>query len=81
MIALRKSWAMAIPLIWIFNIVGSLDLLNALYQGVRMGVLSSLGASWYLPTFIVPALLVTHFMIFVRLVEKQKAKKQKRKKK
>lgn len=81
MIALRKSWAMAIPLIWIFNIVGSLDLLNALYQGVRMGVLSSLGASWYLPTFIVPALLVTHFMIFVRLLEKQKAKKQKRKKK
>ncbi len=27
--ALRLRWAMAIPLVWVFNIEGSLDLLNA----------------------------------------------------
>ena len=26
-----------------------------------------LGAAWYIPTFLVPVLLVTHFMIFTRL--------------
>ena len=67
MIALRKTWVIALPLVWIFNIVGTLDLLNALFQGARLDVFNNLGAAWYLPTFIVPALLVTHFMIFVRL--------------
>jgi len=69
MIALRKSWAIALPLIWIFNIVGTLDLLNALFQGARLDVFNNLGAAWYIPTFLVPALLVTHFMIFVRLIK------------
>jgi hypothetical protein len=27
-----------------------------------------LGSAWYIPTFVVPALYVTHFMIFVMLV-------------
>ncbi len=69
MIALRKAWAIALPLTWIFNIVGSLDLLNALIIGARLDIFNNLGAAWYIPTFIVPALLVTHVMIFARLVK------------
>ena len=30
-----------------------------------------LGATWYIPTFFVPLLLVTHFMIFVRLIRRE----------
>lgn len=71
MIALRNTWLIALPLVWIFNIVGSLDLLYALLQGARVDVFNNLGAAWYLPTFIVPALLVTHFMIFIRLFKTQ----------
>jgi len=70
MIALRKSWAIALPLIWIFNIFGTLDLLNAFYQGFHPDILNNFGAAWYIPTFMVPALLVIHFMIFVRLLKR-----------
>jgi len=71
MIALRKSWIIALPLIWIFNVIGTLDLLNALFQGARLNVFNNLATAWYIPTFVVPALLVTHCMIFVRLLKPQ----------
>ncbi len=65
LIALRSGWAGAVALVWIFNIVGTVDLLNALRQP---GAIPDFGAAWYIPTFLVPLLLVTHFMIFVRLI-------------
>jgi hypothetical protein len=70
-IALRLGWAVAIPLVWIFNIEGSLDLLNALFQGFRHTPDSHLGATYFIPAVIVPALLVTHFMIFKLLISRQ----------
>ncbi len=54
------------PLIWCksrnfysINIVGTVDLLNALRQ---VDVAPGFGAAWYIPTFLVPALFVTHFI-------------------
>ena len=67
LIALRTGWAGALALVWLFNIVGTVDLLNALRQA---NVVPDLGAAWYIPTFLVPALLVTHFMIFARLLRR-----------
>ena len=64
LIALRTGWAGALVLVWLFNIVGTADLLNALRH---VNVAPAFGAAWYIPTFLVPVLLVTHFMIFVRL--------------
>lgn len=29
-----------------------------------------MGSAWYIPTFLVPALYVTHFMIFARLLRR-----------
>src|SRR5712691_11806755 len=52
----------------LFNIVGTIDLVNAFARGIRLNV--SLGAAYYIPTFAVPALLVTHAMIFVMLVRR-----------
>ena len=72
MYALRKAWRIALPLTWIFNIVGSLDLINALSQGARLDIFNNLGAAWYIPTFLVPALLITHVMIFVRLIKQRR---------
>ena len=31
------------------------------------------GAAWYIPTFIVPLLLVTHFLIFRQLIKGNRA--------
>ena len=67
LVALRGSWSLALPLVWLFNIVGTVDLLNALRQA---NVVPDFGAAWYIPTFLVPALLVTHFMIFARLLKR-----------
>jgi len=67
--ALRIGWTMAIALIWVFNLVGSLDLINALFQGLRHDV--QLGAAYYIPTVAVPALLVTHTMIFAMLLTRR----------
>ena len=65
----RAIWAFRIALVWIFNLEGTLDLLNALYQGLRLGATEfEVGSFWYVPTFIVPALFVTHFMMFAMLV-------------
>jgi|SRR5713226_2599424 len=64
--ALRARSSIAIPLTWLFNVVGLLDLINAFYQGLSNNV--QLGAAYYIPTFIVPALVITHLMIFRMLV-------------
>lgn len=66
LVALRRRWPGALGLVWVFNVVGMFDLLYALSQGVRLGVL--VGAAYYIPTFVVPALLVTHAMIFAVLL-------------
>jgi len=66
MAALRAGWAGALAIVWLFNIVGTVDLLNALRH---VNVASNFGAAWYIPTFLVQLLLVTHFMIFVRLLK------------
>jgi len=60
----RASWAILI--VWVFNVWGTVDLLNAIYQGqigVRIGP-GSLGAAFFIPTVVVPPLLVTHGLIF-----------------
>ena len=64
LIALRAGWVGAVPMVWLFNTVGTIDLLNALRH---VNVAPNFGSTWYIPTFLVPLLLVTHFMIFVRL--------------
>lgn len=62
---LQARWRGAIAVVWLFNIVGSIDLVNALRQAE---VVPNLGVTWLIPTFVVPVLLVTHFMIFARLI-------------
>ena len=67
LIALRTGWAGAVALVWLFNIVGTVDLLNALRQA---SVVTDFRAAWYIPTLFVPLLLVTHVMIFARLLRR-----------
>jgi hypothetical protein len=66
LIMLRARWAGAIAAVWLFNIVGTVDLFNALRH---LEITPMLGAAWYIPTMLVPLLLVTHYMIFTRLLK------------
>ena len=57
---------------WIFNLWGAADILNAFYQANHAGLLAGqLGAAYFLPTLIVPLLLVTHGLIFRILLQHQ----------
>ena len=50
---------------WIFNLWGSADLFNAFYQASHSGLLpGQLGAAYFIPTVIVPLLLITHGLAF-----------------
>lgn len=64
LVALRNNWRFAVPLVWVFNIVGVADLVNALS---RASAIPHLGVTWFIPTFVVPVLIVTHVMVFSRL--------------
>jgi hypothetical protein len=67
-LSVHASWAMLA--VWIFSIEGTTDLLFAYYQGI-VGVPQppgSLGAAFFIPTLIVPPLLVTHALIFRQLL-------------
>jgi hypothetical protein len=57
---------------WGFNLWGSADLLNAFYQAAHAGLLpGQLGATYFIPTLIVPALLITHGLAFRILLKHQ----------
>ena len=57
---------------WIFNLWGAADILNAFYQANHAGLLAGqLGAAYFLPTLIVPLLLVTHGLAFRILLKHQ----------
>src|SRR5258708_16637084 len=73
-LALSASASWAIAVVWLFNIEGTVDLLFAYYQGligVGLGP-GVLGAAFYIPTVIVPPLLVTHVLIFRLLLRAQR---------
>jgi hypothetical protein len=51
--------------VWIFNVWGSLDLVNGFYQANATGLSpGQFGATFFIPTLIVPLLLITHALVF-----------------
>ena len=61
---------LGIILVWVFNVLGSVDLLYAFYQGNRTGLeAGQLGAAFFIPTVFVPLLLITHAIIFLLLLK------------
>jgi hypothetical protein len=68
LVMLRNGNRGAFAMAWLLNIVGSVDLVNALRH---VEVVESFGAVWFIPTFLVPLLLVTHAMMFTRLISQQ----------
>jgi hypothetical protein len=66
--------APGVVIAWIFSVWGSLDLVNAFYQANATGLSpSQLGATYFIPTLIVPLLLITHGLAFRVLLQHQDA--------
>jgi hypothetical protein len=62
---LRLRPGLALPFVWLFNLVGFIDLLYALYEAAMIGLpFFHLGVAWFIPTLYVPLLLVSHVIIF-----------------
>ena len=61
---LRYRITGAVLAAWVFNIVGVADIIMALVQGVTAHLYEfELGFNWYILTYYVPMLIVTHFMM------------------
>ena len=62
--------AAGVAVAWIFSLWGSADLINAFYQANHAGLLAGqLGAAFFLPTLVVPLLLITHGLAFRILLQ------------
>ena len=55
-------------LVWLFNIVGSLDLIDAITLATVYDAAPFMGPAYWIPAFWVPALLVTHYLTFLVLL-------------
>jgi|SRR5215831_14470487 len=65
---LRTEKAIALPMVWFFNIVGLLDLIYANVSTFKDHVDPTyLGVSYYLAAVNVPAMMVVHVLIFIYL--------------
>jgi len=65
-LVLRGS-SLAKPAVWLFNIVGSVDLLLAIASAAIYNAPIAMGPAYWIPAIWVPALLVTHYVTFVLL--------------
>ena len=66
--AVAGSWRAARPLVWIFNVEGTLDLIAAITLATIYDASAYMGPAYWIPAFWVPALLVTHYITFVVLL-------------
>jgi hypothetical protein len=64
--------ASGVVIAWIFSLWGTADLFNAFYQANHAALVAGqLGATYFIPTFIVPLLLITHALGFRILLQHQ----------
>ena len=57
------------PFLWIFNILGLIDLIVAFVDGPRYNIIPFLGPTYFIVVFYVPILLLTHLMVFKLLLK------------
>ena len=64
-----RNLAVAKPLVWLFNLLGTIDLLSAITTATVYGADNFMGPAYWIPAFWVPTLLVTHYITFVVLIK------------
>jgi hypothetical protein len=60
--------------VWLTNVVGIADLLNALVGGITANVATlGMGSFWYVVVFLVPILWIAHVLAFLLRLRPQPA--------
>lgn len=77
LLAMLSLWSLSrgsgVAVVWVFNLWGAADLVNAFYQANHAGLLAGqLGATFFIPTLVVPLLMITHGLVFRILLQHQK---------
>lgn len=67
--AVASGAAIARPLVWVFNVEGTVDLALAITLATVFDAGPYMGPAYWIPAFWVPALLVTHWLAFVVLLK------------
>ena len=65
--AVVRQSRLARPLVGLFNLEGTLDLIAAISLATIYEAAPYMGPAYWIPAFWVPALLVTHYVVFVLL--------------
>jgi len=65
--AVVRQSRLARPLVGLFNLEGTLDLIAAITLATIYEAAPYMGPAYWIPAFWVPALLVTHYVVFVLL--------------
>jgi hypothetical protein len=74
-VALTWRWPLALPIVWIANVWGMADLLNAYYKGgTQVADVGMFGAGIYVPALFVPILFTVHVLAFRLLLKPSEAK-------
>jgi hypothetical protein len=72
-LVLRESVG-ARPMVWLFNVVGTIDLFDAITLATVSRAQPFMGPAYWIPAFWVPALLVTHYITFLVLIKHWKVR-------
>ena len=70
LIAIPFVWRRSVsarPIVWIFNVFGTVDLLVAITTATIYNAPVEMGPAYWIPAFWVPLLLVTHYVTFILL--------------
>lgn len=74
LLALRARLGFAIAFVWLTNVVGTADLINALIGGIRYDVARlGMGSFWYVVTILVPVLWIAHVLAFGLLLRRRES--------
>lgn len=74
--ALRSNWRFAVPMVWVANTWGFVDLLNGVRGLLAINLPSfNIGTFWYIYTFYAPLVAVSHVAIYTVLLKSRSWKK------
>jgi hypothetical protein len=68
MVALHRGWRHAIPLAWVFNVFGLLDMLHNGVNAMMLQVAPQLGIAAFVVAFAVPGMFICHVLAFRALL-------------
>jgi hypothetical protein len=74
--AVARDFRRSRPLLWVFSLIGSIDLAFAIVLATLYDAEHYMGAAYWIPAFWVPALLVTHYLTVVLLLRHRNQRSQ-----